>query len=214
MYNLPRGYLSYSAMTLWLKDKDSFRAKYYVPNAPDFSTPYTEFGKKVATMLETGEYKTDPVLSKIPKYKISEYPIEHAIEGVPIKAYIDSFDPKKGRILEYKTSVKKKHGLPAWNKVAVQKHEQLLLYHLLVKETLGFVHPVVTLVAMETAWTEEKSGGLLRKDEGRKLYLTGNFEVFKRKIADWEHDRMRQLIVKVAKEVSEDFSTRGMLTPV
>lgn len=209
MYNLPRGYLSYSAMTLWLKDKDGFRAKYYVPNAPDFSTPYTEFGKKVATMLETDEHKTDPVLSKIPKYKVSEHPIEHAIEGVPIKAYIDSFDPKKGRILEYKTSVKKKHGPPAWNKVAVQKHEQLLLYHLLVKETLGFVHPVVTLVAMETDWSEEKAGGLLKKDEGRSLYLTGKFEVFKRTIKDWEHDRMRQLIVQVAKEVSEDFSTRS-----
>jgi hypothetical protein len=206
MYNLPRGYLSYSAMTLWLKDREGFRAKYYVPDTPSFSTPYTEFGKKIATMLETGEHKTDPVLSRIPKYKVSEYAIEHTVAGVPIKAYIDSFDPKKKRILEYKTSINNK----TWNKVSVQKHDQLLLYHLLVKETLGEVHPVVTLVSIQTAWSEEKKGGLLKRDEGRSLYLTGEFEVFKRTIKDWEHDYMRDLIVKVATEVSLDFSTRSI----
>lgn len=198
-------------MHLWLTSKDQFRKKYYSTDPPEFRTPYTDFGKEIAETLEDKEATArHPVLSKIPAYEISEYQIEHEIEGVPIKAYLDSFCPYHFKILEYKTSVKKKNGKPTWNSLSVRKHDQLLLYSLLVKDLHGHVDPITTLVWMETEWGEvcktHNLGGKDYKICGPQLQLTGHFEIFDREIRDWEHDRMKALIKQVAEEITEDYT--------
>jgi hypothetical protein len=216
-YNLPKGYLSHSAMTLWRQSKDNYRKKYYSKiDEFNFSTAYTEFGKMIAETLEVPKLrKAHPVLSKIPCYKESEYKLEFEVDGVPVKGFIDSFDPKKKRVLEYKTGIRK-DGKPAWTDVMVKKQNQTLLYSLGVEILLGEVHPTSTLVWMETCWKEEcwqtPFGNTMLEECGPRLALTGHFEVFKRKIEPWELLWMRQEVVKIASEISEDYTRYQQLS--
>lgn len=207
-YNLPKGYLSFSSMQLWKQNKDNFRKKYYEEtDTYNLDTVYTRFGKKIAEMMEDPKIRdADPVLKKIPTYKVSEHPIDIEVDGVPIKAFLDSFCPKRKAILEYKTGIKK-DGKPAWDQLKVQKWDQLPLYSLLVKEKYGKVTPTVKLVWMETEWapTQRPQVGLMEEVWTPDLQLTGRVEVFKRKIEEWEHLRMRIMIKKIAEEISEDY---------
>lgn len=210
-YNLPKGYLSYSSMQLWKGAKDQFRRKYYSDEAYDFNTAYTQFGKEIAETLEDEALTAEhPILSQIPSYDIPEYPVEHTIEGVPIKGYIDSFCPYGFKILEYKTGIRAKNGKPAWSHLKVRRHEQLLLYSLLIKEMHGYVDPTVTLVWMETKWGEHCTETYFNDKAftkcGPQLELTGHFKTFDRTIEDWEHLKMKQEIVRIATEISEDYT--------
>lgn len=209
-YNLPKSYLSYSAMSLWCTSKDQYRLKYYSDNNVSFSTAYTEFGKFIAETLEDKKKrKSHPVLSKIPAYAVPEQPLEFEVDGVPIKGFIDSFDPKKKRIIEYKTSIKRE-GRPLWNDVSVKKHNQLLVYALGVQKLFGEVHPLIKLVWMETQWREVcrdmEFGSKVITDCKPELELTGYFEVFKRKIEPWELLYIQQDIVRIAQEISDDYT--------
>lgn len=198
-------------MNLWRQSKDNYRKKYYSKvDEFNFSTAYTEFGKQIAEVLEVPKLrKAHPVLSKIPCYSHPEYQLEFEVDGVPIKGFIDSFDPKKKRIIEYKTGIRK-DGHAAWDTLAVKKQNQTLLYSLGVEILHGEVHPVSKLVWMETCWQEVCSdvmfGNQTLNECGPKLQLTGHFEVFKRKIEPWELIWMRQEIVRIGTEISEDYT--------
>jgi hypothetical protein len=210
-YNLPRGYLSHSSLELWRANKQQYRLKYYGDDNYSFSTMYTEFGKEIATILEDKKAKkAHPVLCKIPAYSVCEHELQFEVDGVPIKGYIDSYDPKKKRIIEYKTSIKRTDGKQYWNPVSVKKHNQMLLYALGVRELEGDVHPLTKLIWMETdikeVCKEIDFGGGVITDCQPGLYLTGHFEVFKRKLEDWEFDWMRKEIVKIATEISDDYT--------
>ena len=198
-------------MELWRQNKDRFRAKYYSDGLPDPVTAYMRFGKDIAELLEDKQsVKKHPVLKKLAKYDYPEYPLEVEIEGIPIKGFIDSFCTKKNRILEYKTGIRRKDGAPPWDVVKVKKHNQLLLYSLCIKEKLGEVHPTTHLVWLETAWREEVTETDFNDKVFTKkepvLYLTGEMEKFARKIEDWEHQWMRNEIVRIATEISEDYT--------
>jgi hypothetical protein len=198
-------------MTLWRQNKENYRKKYYSKmDEFNFSTSYTDFGKQIAEILEVPKLrKKHPVLSKVPCYSHPEFQLEFEIDGVPVKSFIDSFDPKKKRIIEYKTGIRK-DGAPAWTHAAVKKQNQTLLYSVGVNELFGEVHPVSKLVWMETCWREEcweiPFGDQVLTECGPRLALTGHVEVFKRKIEPWELLWMRQEVVKIANEISEDYS--------
>jgi hypothetical protein len=204
---LPRP-LSYSSMTLWKRDKGAFRRRYYEGEKP-FSTPYTMFGKEIAESLERGEH------SHIPQYKESEVECKVEIDGVPIIGYLDSFDPKKKRILEYKTGIATPDGKPRWTSLLVHKHDQLPFYSMLVEEKYGEVHKDVRLLWLETEWglfdkelfSEELDMMLSMKVN--RLRLTGNFEMFKRIIDPWERDLMRAWVKTSAEEIAEDYEKRN-----
>lgn len=203
-YNLPRGYLSYSAMEMWKSSKDQFRMKYYSSEAYDLDTVYTRFGKEIAETLEDPKkVKEHPVLSKVPRYKTSEFPLLHTLNGVPIKGFIDSFDEKKKRIIEYKTGIRRANGAPPWDEVKVKKHNQTLLYSALVEDMLGEVHPEIKLVWMETCWKETPRG---LNVSGPELQLTGHFEVFKRRIEEWEIAWIKKHVKEIAEEIHHDYT--------
>jgi hypothetical protein len=217
-YTLPKGYLSYSAMMLWKQNKVKYREKYYGNQEYDLDTPFTRFGKDIATTLEDKKkVKAHPVLSKVPLYSTSEYPLKFEVEGVPIKGYIDSFDKRWNKIIEIKTGIRTPSGAPTWDQVRVRKHDQVLLYSLGVKETLGSVHPIVKLIWIETCWKEQCKevtfGNNTWTECGPGLDLTGHFEVFEREIREWEYDRMRSEIVRIASEISEDYSRYLQFSP-
>lgn len=194
MYSLPKGYLSHSAMELWRKNPDAYRRKYY-EKGPDINTPEILFGKKIATLLENH----DELVKHVKQYSHPEFQLDFQIEGVPILGYIDSFDPKKKRFLEFKT------GHVAWDAVRVRKHPQLTLYSLGIEVLFGSVHPTCELVWLETEKVLTPSLGLVTHEDAHSIKLTGRIETFKRKIEQWERDKLREDIVSIAREISADY---------
>ena len=204
---LPKGYLSYSALSTWKSAPDMFRARYY-EGAPYLSTPYTEFGNKVGNALETGNL-FHSCLEEVPRYDVMEKKLEVEIEGVPFLMYLDSFDSDTLAIAEYKTGIIGPGGREPWDRVKVRKHIQLPIYALGVREQFGDWNPDLKLVWMETKWstvdheTKFQDQTFLERRPGLKL--TGRVETFERTIAEWELDRMATLIRTAAEEITEDY---------
>lgn len=208
-YNLPRGYLSYSAIMLWVKNPEAYRKRYYENEPQNESVPMI-FGKKIAEVLESRDYKEFPELAKVPFYPVSEYPIVIDVAGVPVKAYLDLWEPETFTFGEVKTG-----GSTAWDLVKVMKHEQLPFYSLLIKEAHGKVNPKVNLIWLETRYKRvmEKIGSRTLECDGRDLELTGRMEVFERRIAEWERKRIKKLILQSAQEITDDYNAFLKTTP-
>ena len=202
MYNLPKGYLSYSAIDLWLKSPKQFRRRYY-ENAPMLNTPELTFGKKIATLLEN----KDESMSHIKQYKKPEQEINMTVEGVKIFGYIDSFDPETNSLIEYKT------GRNPWDAVKVRKHIQLDLYSLAIQTMFGDVNDDCELVWMETIKLPSKTCGLGTKEDAYGIALTGKVTSFPRTIKQWERDKMKDTVMSVATEVSGDYTAWQELSP-
>lgn len=194
MYTLPKGYLSYSALDLFLKNPKQYRRKYY-ENAYEPTSPEMSFGKKIALLLEN----RDDVVSHIKQYSHPEYQLQVEIEGVPVYGFIDSFDVEKHAFLEYKT------GHAPWDAVRVRKHLQLPFYAVCIEQIFGHVHPECELIWMETRKVEVPQIGLVTHGEHHGIELTGRVESFVRKIPKWERKRMRELIAKTAREITDDY---------
>lgn len=209
--HLPKPYLSYSAMELWLRDQPAYRARYYL-GEPYFSTPYTEFGNLVGGALENREWEhpvLKPVRGKIPQGTHPEHLIEVDIAGVPILGKLDDFHLQNFAIEEYKTGIRDSKGNAPWDRVKVRKHKQLTLYTLMVKHKYGEWNPDIQLTWMETEWARicnkvQFGAGTIEECQ-LGLRLTGHVETFKRTIAPWELDRMEKFIRDTAEEISEDY---------
>lgn len=198
-YNLPRKRLSWSQLSLWLKNKDQYRQRYYM-DGPAFESKETIFGREMAELFEKGE--SHPVLDKVPRYSSMEHKIEIDVGGVPFLGYIDSFDPKTNSIIEMKT------GKEPWDDVRVHKWDQLTTYSLLAKLAYGKVDPVVKLVWIETHYAPklQKIGSRTIEAEGDELAFTGKIQVFERRIKEWERILMKKTILFVAQEISKDYT--------
>lgn len=210
---LPKKYLSYSAIDLWQRDKDSYRLRYYL-NDPYFSTPYTEFGNVVGEALEHRDWDNPilaPVRGKVPQGTHPEHKIEVEIAGVPILSYLDDFHLQTYAIEEYKTGIRDAQGKAPWDRIKVRKHKQLTLYTLMVWRKYGSWNPEIQLTWMETAWgqvcREVEFAGAKIQECSKSLYLTGHVETFKRTIREWELLRIEEIIRTVAEEISEDYKT-------
>lgn len=198
--------LRYSALNLWLSSKSAYRKRYY--EGQSVSTPEMIFGHKVHTMMEDKKAVTaHPFLSQLPRYPVSEKNIELTVDGVKIGGCIDSFDPDTFSFLDYKSSHLSKDGKVPWNVVKVAKHMQLVFYSLLVREKFGKVDPNVLLVWIGTEFVKKSQefAGHVLEAESRELALTGQFEVFKRRVAKWETDALKKIIKKAAEDISIDF---------
>lgn len=202
-FNLPKEHFSYSQMSLWLRNKDQYRARYYMDGAP-FENKETIFGKRVARLLETGEKDAllDPVLALVPRGDVMEHRIAISVGGVPFLGFMDSFKTDTCSIFEFKT------GKDAWDTVRVHKHDQLTVYSLLAKLAHKKVDPIVTLVWLETRYKPAtfSIGSRVLEGDGDELEFTGKIETFTRRIAQWERDAMKKMIVRVATEISEDYT--------
>lgn len=198
-YNLPKAYLSYSAIELWRKDKPRFRRKYY-EGIEEPGTVYSLFGSEVHEQIEK-----DPKYSSIRLPK-AEHRMEVDVCGVKVLGYIDTFDPDTFAFGEYKSGIRKPDGSPRWTQADVNQHDQLPFYSLLIQEKYGVKINHTYLVWLETAMREEKvrMNGVILGGE-RELYLTGEWERFERRMYQYDRERMKKWIVESAKEISEDY---------
>lgn len=167
------------------------------------------FGKRIAKILELRDYKEYPELKKVPYYPVSEQKIEIVVEGVPIKAYLDLWTPETFTFGEVKTGNVHRDNGPPWTTVKVLQHDQLPFYSFLIKEKYGQVDPWVNLIWLETIYimASERVGSRLMESESRDLKLTGRIETFKRRIAEWERKRIKNMIASVAQEISDDYTS-------
>jgi RecB family exonuclease len=213
VYNLPKPYLSYSAISSWMKYPDQFRARYY-ENRHEPVTPELSFGKKIALLLENQH--TD--VAHIRQYAVPEQKIEIEIEGVKIFGFVDSFDPVRNAFLEFKT------GKTPWTKKRVEDHLQLDIYSLAIETIFGAVQDDCHLIWMETERVDRPYGsGRITHEDAYGIRLTGRVETFERVIDADRRAWTRDLILRVAKEISDDYTawqakkttaTRGGRTPL
>lgn len=196
--NLPRAYLSYSALSLWKKDKEKFRRRYY-QNIKEKDTVFTLFGREVHE-----EIAKNPAYDfiRLPK---SEHEIRVTVAGVPIMGYLDTFNPNTGLFGEYKTGIRTKSGDARWTQIEVEKHEQMPFYSLLIWETYGIKSNRPFLAWFETSADAkvQRIGGVEIHSE-QKLKLTGVYEIFWRKLYEYDRSRIKRWISASAEEISED----------
>ena len=196
-YNLPRGYLSYSAYSLWKSSKDQYRKRYYL-NEPSFQSAETVFGKKVHEKFEKDDYVVG-----------SETMIEVDLTPeLKLLGYIDSFNIDNLSFVDYKTGHLSKAGKVPWDNLKVRKHKQLVFYSLLIRIKYGSYNKKAQLHWIETEFTKEtrEFDGHILEATSRKLGLTGREEVFNREIAEWELDLLKEDIISVAEAISEDYT--------
>lgn len=165
------------------------------------------FGKKIAEVLEGRDFKDHPSLKDIPFYPISEQKIEVLIGDVPVMGFLDLYEPTTFSFGEIKTGIVSKSNGPPWDKIKVQKHDQLPWYSLMIKTFYGKVNPKCKLIWIPTRFkdVEDQIGSRKMVGEGKELELIGETHVFERNIRQWERDRIQDLIVTVAKQISEDY---------
>ena len=198
---LPKPWLSHSQMSLWKRDKEKYRARYY-QNEKDPDNVFSLFGRETHSLLETKKN-----LAHIPRFSVPELEIKVTIAGVPVLGYIDSFAPKRRSFIDFKTGIRFPDGSPRWTQLEVEKSDQLPLYSLLIQEKYGRVYPVCKLIWLETRFKPQKEriGSRVIEGEGNELELTGYYKVFRRVIEDWERENARKEVVRTAKEISADY---------
>lgn len=211
--NLPKGRLSWSQFNLWVRSPDQYRREYYygVKRQP---SDEMRFGDAIAKMMQA--QMSGPIIDKIPRLSVPEHEILVDVNGVEVLAFIDSFEPGKlPKFREYKTGHADKKGNPPWDAVKVRKHGQLPFYATVITAKYGSCASLCYLDWIETERekVQEDFGGEFIMDGQGKLRLTGRIESFPRKIEKWEITLMQNEILRVAKEISKDFTLfeKGML---
>lgn len=182
----------------WIDNKQEFRRRYYGKDYVKFESIYTLFGSKIAKLIEDN----DPSVAFIPRFDTPEIIIRLDIDGVPMHGRLDSLCSKTFSFLDHKTSVNNK-----WTDKQVAKLLQLDIYSVLVEEKFGKVNDECQLISIETKLQDNSiifNGRKLFREPG--LVLTGNIKIFKRIINADKRREIRNLIVTVAQEITDDFT--------
>jgi len=155
---LPKGYLSYSQVQLWDKDRERYKQIYF-DGRDDLRTSNKamEYGKAVATALETatdtGDLLTDEAMFLLKKYDLRDKEIVTYLktkEGtVKIMGRPDTMDSTTHAFREYKT------GKNAWTQKKAQAHLQMKFYATLIYLAHGTKLNEAWLDWIETETTPE-----------------------------------------------------------
>lgn len=229
---LPRGYLSWSQMYCWMHNPVRYSREYF-EDGEKLKTRYLDFGSKFSKLVEdlcelmdripnrqlaieelAKEYPMDDnmksVLMELDIEGISEYQIGNSgkpddkcpivkVRGeVPILCFFDKYVERTGGIQEYKT------GLVPWTQAKVIKHDQLPFYGVGLKWSGKPLPPYADLHHIETKEVQEGASDFWR--DGAKIILaTGKIKTFHREFDEREFERMEELIIRVAWEISDAY---------
>lgn len=229
---LPKGYISWSQMYCWINNRSRY-IKEYFEDGDRLDTRYLRFGSRFSKMVEelckimqripdrymainelAKEYPMDEnmqsVLMELDIEGVSEYQIGNSgrpndmtavckVRGiVPILAFLDKYVNRNGAIQEYKT------GLAPWTQAKVIKHDQLPFYGVGLKWSGKQLPGYADLHWVETREIEEERKDFWR--DGAKIILaTGRIKTFHREFDEREFDRMEELIIRVASEISDAY---------
>ncbi len=202
---LPKQYLSYSQIRLWLDNKEQYRDIYY-RGIKQPGSKFLLFGSEIAKGLEN---KTI-ILPALTQYPVQEYQCKFDVDGVPFFGYVDQYDPDRFKFREIKTGSTRPDGKPRWTNDLVNKHLQLDIYSLLIWLKNGKVDDECHLDWIKTRAKKvcitDFTGEESCSESNNEMELTGEVESFSRIITQTERDRARFLIRSVAEEISADYS--------
>jgi len=218
---LPKTYLSWSQMNCWMTNPARY-VKEYFEAGEKLDTRYLRFGSQFSKMVEElceimkripnrhlaiqelkKEYPMDEnmesVLMELDIEGISEFEIRAKVRGiVPILAFLDKYVERNGAIQEYKT------GLAPWTLAKVQKHDQLPFYGVGLKAVGKKLPEYADLHWIETKETEQERVDFWR-DGAKIISATGRIKTFHREFDEREFERMEDLIIRVAWEISDAY---------
>ena len=190
---LPKNYISYSQLTLWLADQKRYKDLYFDDrNELRTTNSGQAYGKIVADALEkgiqTGDVVTDSAMLLLPKYDLAdqeffaELKTKEGIVNVLCKP--DTMDSKTKAFREYKT------GKTAWTKKKAQNHIQMKFYAMGIYLKYG-----VALKEAYLDWIETE------KDLEGTIRPTGHLESFRVTFLLNDILKMMATTAKVAKEI-------------
>jgi hypothetical protein len=192
---LPKPHISWSQLYCWTTSKERYRREYF-ECGHKLDTKYLRFGSGIHEMIENGTHKE--LLPDLIVYEKNEFEIKCDVKGVPTFSILDSYDPVKNVFRDTKT------GKIPWTKQKVYKSGQLVFYATTLKWSTGKMPEYGDL-----DWIQTKEGGMEVEDFWRsnekQLNVTGLVKSFHREFDEREIERMEDLIVKVANEISEAY---------
>lgn len=204
---LPKGHLSWTQMSCWQSNPTRYRREYF-ENGQKLDTKFLRFGKNIAQLIEEGRHKE--LIPDLLTYDTPEFEIRTSVlHIVPCLAFLDSYnkvpsvDVPANVFREYKTGKKGKDGKPPWDRAKVQKHGQLLFYATLLKWSVGIMPAYCDLDWIETNETVDEVD--FWRESGKIINVTGRVVSFHRVFDEREIERMEQLIVKTAWEISDAY---------
>ena len=164
---LPRGYLSWTQVSLWKANPDKYVA-HYIYGEASHTNDGMDFGSRAAKALETGEVDDDEMINTLvtllSKYEVMEHEIEVDFKtphgSFTLLGKLDTFDPKTLMFREYKT------GRTPWTLGKARKHGQILQYCAMIYLKYGKLPPMAHLDWAQTAYGPEG------------VYLTGEIKTF------------------------------------
>lgn len=159
---LPKGYLSYSQIQMWKKDRERYEHIYFDGEKANYTNDGMEYGREVASMLEDGvesdDALTNMAMALLPKYDIRDQEIRtefNTKDGwVGILGRPDTMDSRSFAFREYKT------GKTKWTQSKAQRHPQLKFYQMLIYVAHGTLLRETYLDWIETEKVEEFVDGI------------------------------------------------------
>lgn len=195
-YILPNGYLSFSQIMLWESSKESYRKRYYPDIRPEqISNVYMWFGNHVTLAME----KDEDWVKFIPRLSEFEHLFDCTIDGVRLRGAIDQFDYATRHFDEQKTT------MTSWSENKIMKHFQLDMYSLVIEHVHGRVDDTCNLLWVGTQKDESEVPSGLSNGQPA-ISLTGDFKLTPRTISAADRQVARERIVRVAKEIAEDYA--------
>jgi hypothetical protein len=198
---LPKPHLSWSQLTCWLSNPARYRKEYF-EDGDKLDTKFLRFGKNIAELIETGQHKE--LLPDLEVYDSPEFEIKCMVHNVPCLSFIDSYNKVASPWVPANVFREYKTGKIAWTKAKVQKHDQLVFYATVLKWSEGAMPEYCDLDWIETKEQADESVDFWR-DSGKIINVTGRIVSFHREFDEREVERMEQLIVKVAWEISDAY---------
>jgi len=152
-------------------------------------------------LIEDNKHKD--ILPDLVVYDVRELEIRVDVQGVPILAYIDSYDPTNNVFRDTKT------GIVPWDKAKVIKLGQLPFYAVALKHKYGKVPEYCHLDWLQSKESKKEAvevDDFWRTNE-TELNLTGYMKSFQRDFDEREIEKMEELIVKTAEQISEAYKS-------
>ena len=129
-------YLSYSQISLFLKDKEQF-IKTYILKEPFSGNEYTEFGSRVGKALELNDYSSfseleQQTLKQVTRLDLFEQKIIINYDSFYLIGYIDTCSFDLTKIIDYKTG-----GIGKYQQYLLPDYTQLCYYALGIRQETG-----------------------------------------------------------------------------
>ena len=217
---LPKVHLSWTQLDTWNTNRERYIRETFF-GGKKLDTKFLRFGKGIADLMEQiakdldlltdkmwmmdnfsidiDSYEGQEFISNLRFYDTPEHEIRCEVAGIPCLSYLDSWNSQTMNFREYKT------GKIPWTQSKVQKHDQLVFYATMLKWSTGKMPEYCDLDWIETRESKEEASDFWR--EGAKIIsVTGRIISFHREFDEREIERMEQLIIRTATEISEAYT--------